>query len=385
MSKRVTTEDFIQRARGVHGDRYDYSKTVYVAAKKKVTIICPEHGEFEQQPHNHFRGNGGCRECAGNKPLTLEKFIERANKAHGNRYDYSRVQFQNVEDKIEIICPDHGPFYQRLFSHLKGIGCNQCGRIVTGKKLAHSLNRFLDDAKKAHGDHYGYSQVEYVNALTKVTIICPNHGPFKQTPASHIRDIGCPKCGDERMAEKRVKSTEEFVEEATAIHGDRYDYSKVQYKTSHDKVKIICPEHGAFMQTPANHTNTSHQAGCPGCALSGFDQTKPGILYYLAITTDSRDTLYKIGITNLTVERRFPNLDLTRIRIIRIWHFEVGGDAAERESAILNQFEKDQYYGPKILVGAGNTELFTRDVLELDTDETGRIVDESGNLVTLPT
>jgi len=144
MSKHVTTEDFIERARKVHGDRYDYSKVLYVAAISKVKIICPEHGEFEQQPTNHYIGRG-CRECVGNKPLTLDRFIERANKIHKGRYDYSRVEFTNVESKIEIICPDHGPFFQRLFSHLKGFNCGRCGQVSKAKKMNHSLERFLVD------------------------------------------------------------------------------------------------------------------------------------------------------------------------------------------------------------------------------------------------
>ena len=171
MSKRVTTADFIQRARKVHGDRYDYSKVLYEASRTKVTIICPVHGEFEQTPANHYTGHG-CRECGGNKPLTLERFIERANKIQKGRYDYSSVEFKNVESKVVIICPDHGPFLQRLMAHLRGFGCAQCGRVETAKILGHSRDRFLEDARQAHGDRYDYSQVEYVNALTKITIIC---------------------------------------------------------------------------------------------------------------------------------------------------------------------------------------------------------------------
>lgn len=175
MSKRVTTADFIRRARDVHGNRYDYTKVFYVAARSKVVIICPEHGEFKQIPAGHLSGRG-CHECGGNKPLTIARFIERASKKHGNHYDYSHVQFQNVESKIEIICPDHGLFFQQLMSHLKGFGCPQCGRINTANKLSHSIQRFIEDAKRAHGNKYDYSQVRYVNALTKVTIICPDHG-----------------------------------------------------------------------------------------------------------------------------------------------------------------------------------------------------------------
>ena len=385
MSKHVTTADFIERACKVHGNRYDYSKVLYVAAKSKVTIICPVHGEFRQQPTNHYIGHG-CPECGGNKPLTLDRFIERANKIHKGHYDYSLVEFKNVESKIEIICPDHGSFHQRLFSHLKGFGCPNCGWAVTAKKLCHSHERFLEDALRVHGDRYDYSEVEYVNALSKVTIICPDHGPFEQKPANHIRGVGCPRCGDESTAAKRTRTTEDFVQEAKEVHGDLYDYSKVEYKTSHEKVEIVCVVHGSFWQTPVNHAK-GNQAGCPGCAVSGFDQTKPGLLYYIAVKKDDGDTLYKIGITNLSIERRFPTLDRARIRVVKIWRFAVGCDAAEREAEILNQFVRWRYYGPDILVGAGNTELFTYDVLGLDKRDhkfCRSAVDADANLISKP-
>lgn len=385
MSKRVTTADFIRRARDVHGNRYDYTKVFYVAARSKVVIICPEHGEFKQIPAGHLSGRG-CHECGGNKPLTIARFIERASKKHGNHYDYSHVQFQNVESKIEIICPDHGLFFQQLMSHLKGFGCPQCGRINTANKLSHSIQRFIEDAKRAHGNKYDYSQVRYVNALTKVTIICPDHGPFDQKPSNHIRDVGCPKCGDESAAMIRTRTTEEFVQEAKEVHGALYDYSKVDYKSSHKHVEIICLVHGSFWESPVNHVR-GNKSGCPGCAVSGFDQTKPGLLYYIAVKKDDGELLYKIGITNLSIERRFPSVDRARIRVIRIWRFELGQIAAEYEANIISQFNRYRYYGPAVLMGSGNTELFTKDILSLDKshhDLRDAVVDLEGNLISRP-
>ncbi|CAB5108053.1 FIG00920482: hypothetical protein [Olavius algarvensis associated proteobacterium Delta 3] len=382
-ARRKTTEQFIAKASAIHDDRYDYSKVEYVAAIRNVTIICPVHGEFEQRPANHYIGHG-CPECGGNKPLTLDRFIERANEIHKSRYDYSRVEFKNVESKVEIICPDHGPFLQRLMSHLRGFGCDRCGWVETANKLGHTRERFIEDARRAHGDRYDYSQVEYVNALSKVTIICPDHGPFRQNPANHIRDVGCPKCGSERAAAQKTKTTEYFVQRAREVHGDRYDYSRVEYKSSHKKVEIVCPEHGPFWQSPANHTKGDTASGCPGCALSGFDQTKPGLLYYIAVTTDDGDTRYKIGITNLSLKRRFSTLDRARIRIVKTWQFEEGHEAAKREAAILSQFTRDRYYGPDLLEGARNTEMFTHDVLGLDNGdhEHGQsVVDAEANLI----
>jgi predicted RNA-binding Zn-ribbon protein involved in translation (DUF1610 family) len=367
MSKKVTTQDFISRAREVHGDRYDYSKSVYVSATTPMTIICPEHGEFQQRPVNHTMGRG-CRDCAGNKPLTIAKFIERANAKHRNRYDYSQVAFEGVENKVTIICPEHGPFEQRVMVHLKGFNCPKCGREQVADKLSHSLERFISDAIAAHGDKYDYTEVEYVNALSNVKIVCPVHGPFLQKPANHVRGVGCSKCSDIVAADKRRLSTEEFVERARRVHGDKYDYSQSQYVTSHDKVEIVCPQHGVFRQSPATHT-MGNKAGCPGCAVSGFDQTKPALLYYLAVMTDNSETLYKIGITNLNVQKRFPNVDLARIRVIKTWSYESGAEAAKREISVLQEFSDDLYTGVDVLIGAGNTELFVRDVLGLDSDK----------------
>lgn len=385
MSKHVTTAAFIRRAHEVHNNRYDYTKVLYVAARSKVVIICHEHGEFEQTPANHCIGHG-CHECGGNKPLTLTKFVERASKRHSDRYNYSRVDFKNVESVVEIICPEHGSFFQRLMTHLNGFGCHRCGRQNTAKKLSHTNQRFLEDAQKAHGNKYNYSQVRYINALTNVTIICPDHGPFNQKPANHIRDVGCSKCGHESAAMLKTRSTEDFVQEAKDVHGVLYDYSKVKYKSSHEKVEIGCLVHGSFWQSPVNHVR-GNKSGCPGCALSGFDQTKPGLLYYIAIKTNNGEHLYKIGITNLSIEQRFPPADRTRIRVVMIWRFDVGQHAVEREAIILSRFVRDKYIGPPILVGGGNTELFTRDVLCLDKKYNAlshELVESEGNLISRP-
>jgi len=365
MPKKITTQSFINRAKEIHGDRYDYSKVIYEKAIKKVIITCPVHGDFRQTPANHTIGHG-CHECGGNKPLTLDNFKKRAIKKHNNKYDYSQVIFSNVEQKIDIICPIHGIFQQRVMSHLKGFGCDKCGRKNVAKKLSDSKEDFIQKAQIVHGNKYDYSKVKYVNAKSKVIIICPIHGEFYQPPSPHINGVGCPECGTDSRAEKRTKSLKNFVKDAEAIHGDKYDYSKVKYQKSTEKVEIVCPEHGPFWQLPLNHIKSSHSSGCPGCALSGFDQTKPGILYYLAVKTKNNETLYKIGITNLTIKQRFPNEDLKRIRVVKIWNFEDGKDAANKEREILKKYSRFRYNGENVLVGAGNTELFSTDVLNLD-------------------
>lgn len=128
MSNKLTTETFIERARKVHGDRYDYSKVEYANSKTKVCIICSEHGEFWQDPRLHLSGSN-CPICTGKKKMTTEQFINEAKKVHGRKYDYSLTRFQGRESYIDIICPEHGTFSQRASNHLNGHGCPICGII----------------------------------------------------------------------------------------------------------------------------------------------------------------------------------------------------------------------------------------------------------------
>jgi len=385
-NQKHSTESFIEKARAVHVDRYDYSQVDYEGAHTQVTIICPDHGPFMQSPTSHFSGKG-CPKCgrlATSEVLrnTREQFITKANAIHGNRYDYSLVEYVTTAAKVTIICSEHGPFEQTPNEHLAGSGCTKCGVLASAKARTKTTEQFIASANEVHGDRYDYSLVEYLGGHEKATIICPDHGPFEQTPNGHVQGKGCYECGIAASNDAKRSTKEEFIAKARMVHGDRYDYSLVEYVTSATKVRIICPDHGLFLQIPNDHIH--QRSGCPDCAETGFNPNKPGLLYYLAITTDDGDTRYKIGITNLSVKERFPAADLARIRVVETWRFAIGRVAAERESEILNQFAGDRYYGPRLLVGAGNTELFAHDVLGLDKDDHKHgqsAVDEEANLI----
>ena len=192
--KKLTTEDFIRRAKEVHGDKYDYSKVDYIDNRTKVCIICPEHGEFWQQPRNHLLGQA-CPKCAyktrweSRGRITTENFIKKARKVHGDKYDYSKVEYKGTHTKVCIICQEHGEFLQTPHNHLHSQGCLAC----SGRKQL-TTEEFIRRAKEVHGDKYDYSKVEYINSHTKVKIICPIHGEFEQEPNSHLEGKGCPNC-----------------------------------------------------------------------------------------------------------------------------------------------------------------------------------------------
>ena len=266
MRKNVTTETFVEEASKIHNNKYDYSKVVYEKMKKGVCIVCPEHGEFIQTPYKHLLGRG-CPKCgviknSKSRTKTTENFIGKAKKIHGNKYDYSKTEYVGAHTKVCIICPEHGEFYQEPAAHLSGQGCPVCGRMSTTKSLTKSEERFIEEARKIHGDKYDYSKVKYVNTDTNVCIICPEHGEFFMQPKHHLEGCGCQKCSWEKNGDKRKSTTEDFVEKAKKIHGNRYGYSKVEYIDAHTKVCIICPKHGEFWQTPNDHLRGN---GCRYC------------------------------------------------------------------------------------------------------------------------
>jgi len=126
MCKRLNTDIFVKRSQEIHGDKYDYSLTNYVSAHKKVKIICKQHGVFEQKAWNHLH-NDGCPICYGTKKYTKEEFIEKSNKTHLNKYDYSLVDYVNNSTKVKIICNQHGVFEQSPSSHVsQRHGCPSC-------------------------------------------------------------------------------------------------------------------------------------------------------------------------------------------------------------------------------------------------------------------
>ncbi len=190
---KYTKEEFIVKAREVHGDKYDYSKVVYDGLQKKVCIVCPEHGEFWQLAGTHLRGNG-CSKCSGRSTVTLDDFILRSKENHTIKYDYSKVTNFSRTEKVCIVCPEHGEFWQNPRFHMYGGNCPKC---VGGVRI--TREDFIEKAKAVHEDKYDYSKVKYINTATKVCIVCPEHGEFWQTPNNHLFGAGCPACPQSRM------------------------------------------------------------------------------------------------------------------------------------------------------------------------------------------
>ena len=333
MSRKRTFEEFLEKARKIHGDKYDYSKVEYVDAHTKVCIICPIHGEFWQIPSSHLCGRG-CPKCANIKrgetfKISNEEYFNLAILKHNNKYKYKGV-YKGAHLNITGICPYHGEFEVMACKHLQGVGCPVCAQESRNKskhskntqdlineiktkygdrldcseivyinahtpvwitdkelnyryqiqptklltrgplqKIKYTLELFINKAREIHGDKYDYSKVAFKGMDTPVCIICPIHGEFWQKPSDHLLGYGCKICGYKRSSDTNRKTKEEFVEEGNIVHGGVYTYDDFEYINFHTPGDITCPIHGNFKQTPAKHLS-GH--GCPLCNESSLER-----------------------------------------------------------------------------------------------------------------
>lgn len=267
--KKRTKETFIRDSRKIHNNKYDYSKVNFINTMIKVKIICPIHGEFTQMPCEHLKGRGCPQCSKDSKRKTIAQFIEDAKKVHGEKYDYSKVKYIDNKTKVCIICPIHGEFWQAPIKHLMAAqGCPKCNKIGKKIKEVNNISftnttnyaeKFIKEAPIKHKNKYDYSKVNYVNTNTKVCIICPKHGEFWQTPHHHLDGRGCPKCG------RKIVTTETYLELINERYDDKYNFSKIVYKNRKTPITVICKEHGEFNISPITLLNNQDAEHCPIC------------------------------------------------------------------------------------------------------------------------
>lgn len=293
-----STEEWIEKAKSVHGDRFDYSKVVYKTAKNKVTITCGIHGDFEQYPRDHINGCG-CKWCSNSnedRRLGKEEFIKRAREVHGDRYDYSKVKYISYNNPVTISCQVHGEFKQSPAAHIhQKQGCKWCSG-----NYKYAFEDFLEKSKNKHGNKYFYSECSFKSLSDVITIFCKEHGGFfEQLAKQHITGRGCSVC--------RYSYFDEFVRTANKLHNGKYTYLPCDYQNRHSVIPIICPEHGEFKQKARNHLKSG---GCPNCSNHGYNPEKPGA-FYIQKVSDGDCTYLKYGITNRKAKTRLTEITKT--------------------------------------------------------------------------
>lgn len=304
--QRKSKDAFLEEAKQVHADRYDYTLVEYKNIDTPIKIICSSHGLFNQSPYSHLTGSN-CIHCGHEstklkQTKTRDEFIEQAISVHGSVYDYSLVDYSGTKELVMIICDVHGVFEQKASVHLTGAGCRACGFERSSEVLRMTQEEFVKKANEIHDSRYDYSNSQYQLSHLKLDIMCPLHGIFCQSPNSHLNGNGCPQCAFTAAAERQRLTTSEFVDLAKKVHGDTFDYSEVDYVSSHEAVKIICPIHGVFGQTPTSHLSSDF--GCRECAneFTGLAQRKTTD-EFITMATSIHSDLYDYSLSEYKTAR----------------------------------------------------------------------------------
>lgn len=266
---RSNSEEYIEKAKKVHGEKYNYDSVDYLNLRTKIKILCNQcKNIFEQRPRCHLEGRG-CSSCSykllgSKKRSNKEEFILKAKIVHENKYCYDLVEYETANKKIKIQCNNcNNIFEQEPYSHLRGCGCKQCADI--NQSLI--LSEFIEKAEKVHGEKYNYDLVEYKNSQTKIKILCNQcKNIFEQVAHYHLDGCGCKDCSLQNSYFSRTYTTDEFIEKAKKVHGDKYNYDSVDYLKSKIKVNIFCNKcKKIFSQMPMSHLKG---VGCANCKES---------------------------------------------------------------------------------------------------------------------
>ncbi|MFW5847784.1 MAG: hypothetical protein ACOCVF_02580 [bacterium] len=231
--KRVTFDIFLEKAKKIHGDKYNYIKPKLFKIRDKIGIICPQHGTFYQRGDAHLSGQG-CGKCANSIVYDQDEYLKLAYEKHGNKYDYSLINYKNIKIKIKIICPEHGLFEQTPDNHLYH-GCPNCAiENVAQKRINNSANLFIKKLKEVHGNQYDYSQCTYIKSDVKLRIICKKHGVFYMKFHEHLRGRGCPICGN--IISKEENLIKEWIENDLKI-------KTIKHKINGFEIDIFLPDY----------------------------------------------------------------------------------------------------------------------------------------------
>lgn len=270
--KKLTQAEFLEKVAERLRGPLDLSRFEYSGSTGKGVAICPVHGEFLISANALMNGIG-CKPCSmaesGRKrAMTQEGFILRATKVHGGKYDYSKVVYVNSQKPVIVVCPSHGEFSQSANAHLRGQGCRKCSDEAVGSKSRLSQKEFMARLVTMNTG-YGLEQVSYTSMDRPVTLVCKDHGPFTARAGNVLyRKSGCPKCAAELTGLRSRKPLSYYVEKSRAVHGDRFEYLGVEYKDAAAYLRVLCKDHGEFLQSANSHTSG---VGCVKCSKPIWD------------------------------------------------------------------------------------------------------------------
>jgi very-short-patch-repair endonuclease len=238
---------FLDRARVLFGDTYEYDESTYTNMKKLMKINCSQHGWFIKSPCRHLKGEG-CKKCSFIKSSRLRTlpfvdFVRRSKETHGDRYVYDESCYRSTNRKAGITCSIHGVFWQLPRRHMQGHGCRTCAFESTASIKSISFDEFVRRSRENHIVQYEYIKDSYLNLQNRVRIVCPVHGEFSQKAADHIRGSNCSLC--------RISSGEEAIARCLRMLGVSFEPQKsfedlaFKYRIRFD---FYCKDHNVLIE-----------------------------------------------------------------------------------------------------------------------------------------
>jgi hypothetical protein len=321
----------------------------YVKNSVKVPLICPKSHHFEIRPDS-FKNGVGCSKCYGNCPGQAQDEFEQliTERSHTKGLGYAYV---NAMTKTALICSKGHNFNITPTNFKSGQGCPKCGGVCP-EQARYDFERMLAVRGYSKGDNYGY-----VDATTKLPLLCPKSHSLMISPHRFKLGKGCAKCSGNCPAQA-MEGFEQSIAKRGYAKGVGYQY--VGTKT---KVSLVCGDGHSFCMTPHHF---KRGVGCPSCVSSGFNQCIPAILYYIAFYPQPTRAVYKIGITNRTAADRYKQCK-TPYRILMEKQFESGLDCLNEETMLIRKHRKHRCKDTPV-DGLSNKELFDIDVLGLDVE-----------------
>ena len=352
-----------------------YQKSIYKNSRTHMTVTCVEHGDFTTTPNNHTKWKG-CKQCrfeqtAKANSLSQGTILTRAEQAYNLVPHVSILQISNKlkgdGTSVQCMCSIHGKFTRNLSNHEKVRECPEC---LKEQCLIDRHNQRIEEARKLYDSKYIYTVDKPVQVAEKFSVVCPVHGEFTARMSSHLKGESCPKCA--YVSKRRFKTSLEFKTFILEYYSQQsITFDKLQYWDEATEyctnVTLTCLKHGDFTRRITDFKTT--EGCCPSCSTNGFNPSDPAILYYLSINDGQA---YKIGITNRTLDERFSLSELISIRMLSATQYSVGADAYAEEQRILKEYKMYKYNGPNLLK-SGNTELFSKDVLNLEQEVTHQV------------
>lgn len=313
---------------------------------------------------------------------TTEDFIRKAREVHGDKFDYSLVEYVRATDKVNIICPIHGVFEQTPNGHLSmGQGCPKCAREYIGSlKRKETLQKFENKIKEFGGDYqYEYPTNGDLHAHSYIKVVCPTHGESNKSVSDFYKsNTPCRKCSMDIITQSRTWTPEIFLEKARAKFGDKFKYhfSTEEPFNSYTRINIECKKHGITTNTIAQEVLRSKH-GCNVCAseYSILPHTQHKYIEHPTIFyTFKYKGVYKIGVTIYDTKKRYSgDADTSLFEDIREFKFNTYNEAFMLEQYLIERYYQYRYFGERIFRSTGITECFTKDIVTLFLEEGGDI------------